>query len=282
MNVNGASDRVFSSPPLADIQYGARSHIGRRSENQDEIRLPAAAEKQSDKGFLFAVADGMGGHQGAGVAGRMACKGLSEYHARLLRKKDRRNAPVLQRHLTETILRIARLIRLEGRKDPQLEDMGTTLSCLVLTERHSIVAHVGDSRIYRLRGGHLTRLTTDHTFVQDMVFEGEVAPEEAGSHPLRHLLTRAVGTMEPLERVDARIDLHHPQDRYLLCTDGLYNALSDERLAFLLSADGRALQAAVELVEAALRNGARDNITAVVIYPAIFSRGTGGEERQRS
>jgi serine/threonine protein phosphatase PrpC len=143
--------------------------------------------------------------------------------------------------------------------------MGTTLSCLVLTESHSIISHVGDSRIYRLRHNRLTCLTTDHTFVQDMIFEGELDPKEAERHPLRHLLTRVVGTSEPLPLVDTRIDHLHPGDRYLLCTDGLSNTVADKDIADLLSRGHETAGIAEQLVAQALRGNARDNITAVVV-----------------
>ncbi len=267
ITVNGADDRTFASC-LDGLRYGIRSHIGQRKENQDEIRLPEPDENRDGRGMLFAVADGMGGHSGASIVGRMACDGLAAYHGRAMPENCRNHAPALVRHLVGTIFRIDRRIRIAGRKDPALEEMGTTLSCLALTDRNAVVAHVGDSRIYRLRGGRLTCLTTDHTFVQDMIFEGEVAPEKAASHPLRHVLTRAVGTLEPLEWVDARIDPRRPGDRYLLCTDGLYNALETDRISLLLSADNDPGGTAAHLVTAALENGARDNTTALVIDDA--------------
>lgn len=268
--IDGDSDWRYSTA-LGGIRAGARSHIGRRRENQDEIRLPEFGEHRHGKGLLLAVADGMGGHLGASVVGRMACEGLGTYFARAMRETGRKRLTALTRHLTETVFRIDRRIRIAGGKDTALEEMGTTLSCLVLTERHTIVAHVGDSRIYRLRGNHLTCLTTDHTFVQDMIFEGEVAPEKAASHPLRHVLTRAVGTLEPLERVDTRIDPRRKGERYLLCTDGLYNAIEDEAITTLLGAGEDAERAAVDLVSNALENGARDNATALVIIPGIMT-----------
>ena len=174
---------------------------------------------------------------------------------------------MLKRHLEETVLHIDRRIRLSGRKNPALEEMGTTLSCLVLAERHAIIGHVGDSRIYRLREGRLTCLTVDHTFVQDMIFEGEVDPEKANSHPLRHMLTRALGALEPLEQVDTRIDPSRTGDRYLMCTDGLYSTLGDEKMAAQLASGRNASQIADSLVEEAVDMETRDNATAVVIIP---------------
>ena len=214
-------------------------------------------------GSLFAMADGMGGHPGGGFASQLACDGLNNYFKKKIKRK--RNKADISRHLADGILRIDRWIRLQGLRDRKLEDMGTTLSCLVITNTHSIIAHVGDSRIYRLRKGHLTCLTVDHTFVQDMIFEGEVAPEKAHLHPLRHMLTRAVGTGEPLTLVDSRIDPLKKKDCFLLCSDGLYNALTDTCILDLLSIQSTASEAAAKLVKRALQNGARDNITAIVI-----------------
>ena len=163
------------------------------------------------------------------------------------------------------MLRIDRRIRRRGYRHADLADMGTTLSCLVITREHAIVAHVGDSRIYRLRRGYLTCLTVDHTFVQDMIFEGEVDPARAAEHPLRHLLTRVAGTAEPLEWVDTRIDPIRSADRFLLCTDGLHNSLAPAHIALVLNRPWQARRIASTLVADALQAGARDNITAIVI-----------------
>jgi serine/threonine protein phosphatase PrpC len=152
-----------------------------------------------------------------------------------LRKKLVNHPHEVSRHLTEAIMRIDREIRLKGRKDCELENIGTTLSCLVIADSHSIIAHVGDTRIYRMRKGHFKSLTVDHTFVQDMIFEGEVDPDEAHLHPLRNVLTRAVGTGEPLSLVDCRIDPLWIKDQFVLCSDGLYNTLNDEFIQSSLS-----------------------------------------------
>jgi protein phosphatase len=207
----------------------------------------------------------MGGHRGGGLASRLACQGLEDYYRRLPNEPTSLPPSLLSRILMETVFRIDRRIRRRGLEEQGMAEMGTTLSCLVLTNSHSIISHVGDSRIYRLRHNRSTRLTTDHTFVQDMISEGEVAPKDAGQHPLRHLLTRVVGTTEPLPLVDTRVDRLQPQDRYLLCTDGLSNALADEAIMEALAEGRNASAAAERLVALALRNNARDNITAVVV-----------------
>jgi protein phosphatase len=267
MTVNGAYDRIFSSLPVNGLWHGARAHIGRKKENQDEIRLPGPEEGLDGAGRLFAVADGMGGHRGGRVASRMACRGLEDYFHRFSATKRERRPSALRRGLEETVLRTARRLLLTGRKDPGLEEMGTTLSCLVFTARRTLVAHVGDSRVYRLRNGRLTPLTTDHTLVQDMVFEGDIPPEAAADHPLRHMLTRALGGAETLEQVDTRIDFRRDMDRFLLCTDGLHDVVPSSRIQDRLSLDAPPARIARRLVDDALENGGRDNIAVLTVLP---------------
>jgi serine/threonine protein phosphatase PrpC len=252
-------------PGSNSIDYGVFSDIGQRQQNQDAVKVTSGPVSLSGKGRLFAVADGMGGHLGGSLASRSACKGLNDYYEKELNEKGIIESIEISRHLGEVILRIDRDLRRQGLRDRTLEDMGTTLSCLVVAGTHSIIAHVGDSRIYRLRNGHLTCLTVDHTFVQDMIYEGEVDPQKAHLHPLRHMLTRAVGTGEPLELVDTRIDELKKKDCFLLCTDGLYNVLTASCILDLLSRHVIAFETAQALVTQALNNGARDNTTAVVI-----------------
>jgi len=173
---------------------------------------------------------------------------------------------VLGRHLTEAVLRADRLVRRKAVGRPTLAHMGTTISCLPLSGGHSIITHVGDSRIYRWRWGHLTCLTTDHTFVQEMIFEGEIDPDQAKRHPMRHLLTNAVGTAEPLIYVQERIDRSEAGDRFLLCTDGLTNVLDAAAISSVMAADKSASCMAETLVAEALARHTRDNVTALVVH----------------
>lgn len=249
----------------AFIEYGAVTHAGRKRVNQDMLSVPPANGRFSERGRIFAVADGIGGHNGGDVASRLACQGLDRYYQDSISGKPPWGAIDLSRHLEETVFRIDRLIRLQGFRNASLADMGTTLSCLVLTSEQAIIAHVGDSRIYLLRRGYLTCLTTDHNFVQDMIFEGEVDPEKAAEHPMRHFLTRAVGTPESLDRVDIRVDPLKTGDRFLLCSDGLFNSLRSEQIASILSRPWAARRIAATLASEALCAGAIDNITALVV-----------------
>lgn len=244
------------------------THIGLgRAANEDTIfKMPTdKLAKASTMGYLWAVADGMGGNNGGKIASSMACDALQTYFDRRLPSHSRPSTKELGRHLAETVLRTDRLVRIKALSHELLNHMGTTLSCLLILEGQAIVAHVGDSRIYRWRKGYLSCLTTDHTFVQEMIDEGEVDQKDAHLHPLRNLLTQAVGTGEPLDHVDMRIDRTLPGDRFLLCTDGLYNAVDEFDIAALMASKQEADGIAEALVTHALQNKIRDNVTAVVV-----------------
>lgn len=252
-------------PDTLSIDYGVCTHIGQRPHNQDEVLVTSAPGTLNGCGRLFAVADGMGGHPGGGPASHMACDRLNDYFESVLTERGKQKPSEICRQLVETVMRTDRMIRLHGQRDKKPADMGTTLSCLLITDKYGVIAHVGDSRIYRIRKGRLSCLTVDHTFVQDMIVEGEVDPDQAHLHPLRHMLTRAVGTGEPLELVDSRFDRLATGDRFLLCTDGLTNAIDEKSIHGCLAEPSTAADAAGELVNKALHSGARDNITAVVV-----------------
>lgn len=243
---------------ISDIGLG-------RQRNEDAAWMAPDTFPWDRAGRLMAVADGMGGHAGGGLASQFACKALADYYRKLPRRCSLSKPVELCRHLSDLIFRIDRRLRTKASAISAFRDMGTTLSCLVLTATHSIIGHVGDSRIYRWRGGHLSCLTRDHSFVQEMITEGEVDPEDAGNHPLKHLLTQAVGTCEPLEHVMSRVDAVKAGDRFLLSSDGLHNFVSHAQISRLLAWDTDAGRLAAGLVDMALANGTRDNVTALVV-----------------
>lgn len=239
-----------------------------RATNEDALFPPRAHSSRaaSLRGRLWAVADGMGGHSGGRIASGLACRSLQRYYDGALAENGVLSARALCRHLTETFFCIDRCVRRQAACHKSWAHMGTTLSCLLLFDGRSIIAHVGDSRIYRWRRGHLSCLTTDHTFVQEMIFEGELDPANALTHPLRHLLTNAVGTLEPLEYVDSRIDRIQPGDRFLVCTDGLYNAVAPKRIDAIIASGDDAAATARALVAEALVNQTPDNVTALTVF----------------
>ena len=130
-------------------------------------------------------------------------------------------------------------------------------------EKQLYIAHVGDSRAYRLREGQLTQITRDHSMVEEMVRQGMLTPEQAACHPMRNVITRAVGTEAGID-VDMIVEERHPGDVWLLCSDGLHGMVSDERMQEVLT-ENKPEEAADILMEAAKEAGGRDNIS-VVIY----------------
>ncbi len=232
--------------------------------NEDTAWAARDTFSRSSAGRLMAVADGLGGHSGGAYASRFACTALADYYRRLPRRCTPSTPAELRRYLADLIFSIDRRLRTKANSSEDCQDMGTTLTCLALTATHSIIGHVGDSRIYRWRGGHLSCLTRDHSFVQEMITEGEVDPEDADNHPLKHLLTQAVGTGEPLEHVLSRVDAIKAGDRFLLCSDGLHDFVSDGQICRLLALEKDAGSLAAALVDKALASGTRDNVTALV------------------
>jgi protein phosphatase len=215
---------------------------------------------------LFALADGIGGHAAGDVASRLACERLSSFFLRISKTSiPGLSAGALRRAMVRSFFAIdERIGRLAG-GEGKYAHMGTTLTALALTAEHGVVAHAGDSRLYRLRGKKLEKRTTDHTFVQDLISYGELTENEAAVHPFRHMLTGAVGTREPLESVFADTFRLRGGDRFLLCTDGLHDMLDHGAMERIMGGDGGPQQIASALVDAANDRGGKDNVTAVVV-----------------
>jgi protein phosphatase len=142
--------------------------------------------------------------------------------------------------------------------------MGTTFAGLFLLSRCAVIAHVGDSRVYRLREGALTLLTHDHSLANHLVASGYLRPEDVAAYPRRNVITRAVGTHEAVE-VDARIVDVRAGDVFLLCSDGLHAELDDVEIAAVLRQRPRPADAAARLIALANEEGGSDNVTAVVV-----------------
>jgi serine/threonine protein phosphatase PrpC len=210
---------------------------------------------------VFAVADGLGGHQGGEVASAAAVEPLAALDGREFAEPGEA-AEALAAAIREANSAI--IDRAAG--DPGLWGMGTTVTAAALAgDRHLQLAHVGDSRAYLLRDGTLDQLTTDHTVVGELVRRGRLTREQAAIHPERSILTRAVG-LDPQLPVDTPDHLElRDGDQVLLCSDGLTEAVDDDRIAELLStqADGQA--ACQALIDAANTAGGPDNITVVLL-----------------
>jgi PPM family protein phosphatase len=231
---------------MRTLHASGRTDIGRvREKNEDALLC-------TDE--LVAVADGLGGHPGGEVASSLAVTLLQA--AFTGRSIDELEAAVRAAN---------RAICEHAQANEELQGMATTLCAVGLTaDRQLAVVNVGDSRAYLLRDGSLRQLTDDHTVTADLVRRGEVTEEQAVDHPYRSVLTRALGA-GPTVDVDREVLAAAPGDRLLLCTDGLFNEVPDEEIASVLrSTDDLSADVDV-LVDRALANGGRDNVTVVMV-----------------
>ena len=233
----------------AGIEYAWQTDVGRvRARNEDSVAVDAELG-------LLVVADGMGGHNAGDVASRMAIEGV------LAAMRD----PALDDggRLQGAVRRANDAIYAAAGEDFDRSGMGTTVVAAWLRPSSLIVAHVGDSRLYRLRGGAIEMLTRDHTQVQDLVDRGILTPAQARVSTRRNFLSRALGTYPDVE-IDSASHLHASGDVYLLCSDGLTNMIEDEEIAAVVRGTP-SLQAAAELlVSLANEYGGRDNISVAL------------------
>ncbi len=219
---------------------------------------------------LFVVADGMGGHQAGEVASRMATDVVSaEVYRRQKLLETYRHGPTtdLRRQilwmLEEAVQKASQKIHELGETEAGKQGMGTTLSLLLLIDKSAFIAHVGDSRIYLIRDGQLHHVTEDHTLVQDQIKKGLLTPEEIKAFPYKHVITRGVGLLQSVSVDTMHVEVA-PADRFLLCSDGLYEYLPDEEIQSMF--DQQSLQDITRrLVELANSRGGKDNITAVTV-----------------
>ena len=232
----------------------------------DVGRLRSGNEDSHLRGrTVFAVADGLGGHQGGEVASAMAVEPLAALDGRAY-ADAREAAEALAEAIGEANLAILR----RARSDPELWGMGTTVTAAAVAgDRVLQLAHVGDSRAYLLRAGApLRQLTTDHTVVQEAVARGLLTRQQAAVHPQRGVVTRAVG-LDPQVPVDLPEPLElEPGDQVLLCSDGLTEVVDDEPIAAVLASQADGDDACRALIAAANQGGGPDNVTVVLLRAA--------------
>lgn len=246
--------RPDQAVPLMKIEsYGSTDCGRKRPHNEDAFFLG------SDIG-IFVVADGMGGHAAGEVASRLAVETLSEALARPT-PPDVPFPDLVQAALEETNQRIAERIESE----PDTRGMGTTVVLVIVREDRLFVAHVGDSRVYRIRDGAIEQLTSDHSFVNELVRLGMLSREQAARDPRRNVVTRALGS-GPGVQPDFCEDGIQPGDRILLCSDGLNTMLPDEEILRIVDLHATDIpRATQELIQAANDSGGEDNITVILL-----------------
>lgn len=233
----------------AGILSAFRTDVGKvRANNQD---APIVSEKLR----LYGVADGIGGHKGGEVASTSARDDL-------LRELEGKTPSVAA--LSSAIEEVNRQIYHQQEHDDALTGMGTTLSVLWMSDNFVYIGHVGDSRVYLLRDGEFKQMTLDHSLVEQLVREGVLTEEEAQNHPMRNIITRAIGTDESVE-VDVVVEERRKGDLWLACSDGLHGLVDDRQMRDALRQYAPE-KAADVLLKAALDAGGRDNVTLVIVH----------------
>ena len=250
-----ATPPLVQSAPLCLDTFGL-SHPGlERMTNQDAYLI-------AEDACLVAVADGVGGGPAGEMASRLA---LETIRAEV---GDRRpSGPQAVPFLSTAVRSANARVRDAAHEDLGRAGMATTLTALLLHRERAALVHVGDSRAYRLRGGRLERLTTDHTIVQACIQAGLMTRAEATKSEMRHVITRALGA-EPGVDVDAPLVRVLPGDLFLLSTDGLHGVTSDDEIAEILLSDDDLSILAEELLQSALDRGGPDNVTVVLARAA--------------
>jgi protein phosphatase len=257
-----------------EMEFGARSDRGRvRANNEDSLCLAPDMN-------LFVLSDGMGGQASGEVASRLAVGTI------LAECRDARLNPALpliggqmqgvsdaSNRLLSAIRSANHAVYRAAQQDASHHGMGATLVALLFEDERMSLAHVGDSRAYRLRGGEFEQLTQDHSFVAEQVRRAIMTEEEARASQLQNVLLRALG-VEPEVEVDLDEELLIGGDLLLLCTDGLTRELSDSQIAAVLREADDAQTAADRLVDLANDAGGKDNITAIVLRYASKPVGT--------
>jgi PPM family protein phosphatase len=244
---------------IAELSKSMR--IWQTSVPEPELRVA------EEHGHLFLVADGMGGERAGERASALAVAAIEQFTLNTLKwffHADGAEAQKALREFQAALRQADTRILDEAAEHPELSGMGTTVTLAFQLGAQLYVVHVGDSRAYLYRSSELVQLTQDHTVVADMVRNGTIREDEAGRHPLRHVITNVVGGHDPGVNVEARAVELQPGDRLLLCSDGLTEMVPHEQITAVLEAEHDPERAARALVGQANDRGGRDNITVVI------------------
>jgi len=239
--------------PVIGVRVAGETHVGKvRTTNEDSMIVDAARG-------LYVVLDGMGGANAGDVASQTARDALLAF---VTQQRMQMEPKAL---LEAAIQSASAAVYGASQQDKSQHGMGTTVvACLVVDPKRAIVAHVGDSRAYLLRGGRLQVLTRDHTIVEELVERGMLSVDEAERHPYKNVLSRNLGA-----KPEARVDVSEVElkggDRLLLCSDGLYGYASAEAIQYLLGSGDAPEQVARDMIDLALRGGGGDNVSTIVI-----------------
>ena len=240
------------------IEYSYLTDPGKvRDHNEDSV----TALKNASGEILMAVADGMGGHKDGEVASSIAVNHIGK---RFLGASSVGNKQDAMAFLKDIVSEANVLIYKYTKEHPESNGMGTTLVVAIIFEQEFLLAHIGDSRGYILEKGNLTRVTEDHSLVNELIKEGELSPEEAEHHPKKNIITRSLGISENSE-LDEEFFQITKNSILMLCTDGLTNMVEDMKLERLLNISESLPDKCQRLVDEANRAGGNDNISVLLV-----------------
>ena len=244
------------------IEVAGLTDVGRQRENNEDSYLYWEAPTDADfsrKGRLAIIADGMGGYEGGQEASRLAVETVRHIY-----DGEFNGSP--QTTLLGALETAHNTIQRYAEQHPEFHGMGTTCTAVSIVDRQLCFAHVGDSRLYLVRAGSVSRLTRDHSYVGRLVESGIVRSEDAESHPQRHILTAALGSgREVVPDVPEHPVVLEKGDTLVLCTDGLWSLIGEQDLARIVRS-GPPAQSCQQLVQMALDRGGPDNITLLVLH----------------
>lgn len=262
MGVNAVMQSTDKMPTsvAVTVKWRVITHKGLvRSQNEDAHYVAHRINTEDESSascYLFAIADGLGGHRGGAVASRMALKSIKDEFANW-------HGEAANRFVSRALQRANEEVFIAGHSQPKLFDnMQTTLTAVTLEHGSLTIGHVGDCRLYRVRDHNIEVLTRDHTMANDLLQLHLISEEQVQQHPGRHQLTRSIGG-EPVLRVDTIREQILPADIYLLCSDGLWSEITDEDIKIAMQENDINI-ACEKLVGLALEAGAPDNITAIM------------------
>lgn len=236
-----------------------RTDIGKtRNMNQDSFYI-----SENDNGLnLCILADGMGGYKGGEIASKVAVTAVSKFITEKFDSISKDKDSILDL-LEDAILFANSAIYEESEADEELQDMGTTLEVMLIYKQKVYIGHVGDSRIYRIRKNNMKKITTDHSYVEKLIQDGEITREESYNHPKKNLLIKALGTDEEVEP-DLIYTVLNKNDMLIICSDGLTNMISEKEILDIVLNNSSENVADV-LVDEANDAGGLDNITVIFV-----------------
>lgn len=242
------------------MRFAVMSHKGMvREMNEDSYNIIAGNQ---DIPVTFIIADGMGGHNSGEIASKMAVDFISSYILQFMQELSREEC--IPEVIREVMVKANTDVYRKSLESEAYSGMGTTLIMAVAFNNKLFIGHVGDSRAYLIRNGQMTKITTDHSYIEELVRNGSLTREEARSHPGKNLITRALGCSEDIQ-IDFYLSDIMQKDNFLLCTDGLTNMLMENEIKEKIERSDDPVTACDELIRRANENGGEDNITVIVI-----------------